>query len=79
MDLLTCYFRYKQMKDVFARLGVEVNQENKKEIDKTIHSIVGVEYKDCSLTWKIIKGHLAEDEEGFMEKLKNASLFNLPT
>jgi hypothetical protein len=31
------------MKEVFTRSGVEVTKENRKEIDRIIHSIVGVE------------------------------------
>ena len=49
---MTCYFRHKQMKSIFKKVGVEITKENKKEIDKLIHSIVGVEYKNCSATWK---------------------------
>ncbi len=69
---MTCYFRHKQMKDVFAKAGVEVTGENRKELDRVIHSIVGVEYKDCSATWRAVKEHLAEDEGAFVEKLREA-------
>lgn len=47
---MTCYFRHKLMKDVFTKAGVEVTKENRQEIDRVIHSLVGVEYKDCSST-----------------------------
>jgi hypothetical protein len=67
---LTCYFRH--MKDVFNRAGIEVTKENKKALDRAIHSYVGVEYKDCSSTWKEVKKKLAEDEESFIAMLKNA-------
>jgi hypothetical protein len=40
------------MKDVFSRAGIEVTKENKKALDRAIHSYVGIEYKDCSSTWK---------------------------
>lgn len=70
--IVTCYFRHKQMKDVFARAGVEVTKENRKEVDRVIHSIVGVEYKNCSATWRAVKERLSEDEGSFIEKLKNA-------
>lgn len=69
---MTCYFRHKLMKDVFTKADVEVTKENRKEIDRVIHSIVGVEYKDCSATWKAVKEHLAEDEGAFVEKLREA-------
>jgi hypothetical protein len=60
------------MKDVFSRAGIEVTKENKKALDRAIHSYVGVEYKDCSSTWKEVKKKLAEDEEDFIAMLKNA-------
>ena len=69
---MTCYFRHKQMKEAFEKAGIEVTKENRKEIDRLIHSIVGVEYKNCSPTWKEVKEHLAENEAAFIEKLKTA-------
>jgi ATP-dependent Zn protease len=72
VDNVTCYFRHNQMKEVFAKAGVEVTKENRKEIDRIIHSIVGVEYKNCSATWKMVKERLSEDEHAFVEKLKSA-------
>jgi hypothetical protein len=70
--IVTCYFRHRQMKDVFARAGVEVTKENRKEIDRVVHSIVGVEYKNCSATWGAVKDYLREDEGTFIAKLRNA-------
>lgn len=58
------------MKDTFNKAGIEVTDENKKEIGKAIHSLVGIEYKDCSLTWKEVKKQLAKDEESFIQRLK---------
>jgi ATP-dependent Zn protease len=58
------------MKDVFDKVGVTVTKENKKDIDKTIHKIVGVEYKNCSATWKEVKKRMAENKEGFVTLLK---------
>ena len=69
---MTCYFRHKQMKDVFEKADIEVTKENRKEIDRVIHAIVGVEYKNCSPTWKAVKEHLAADEDAFIERLKSA-------
>ena len=45
-------------------------KENKQDVDRVIHSIVGVEYKNCSATWKEVKKRIAEDEENF-ETTKN--------
>ncbi|MFW9847543.1 MAG: hypothetical protein ACFFF4_00280 [Candidatus Thorarchaeota archaeon] len=67
---MTCYFRH--MNSIFEEIGVEPTQETKKDIDRAIHKLLGVEYKNCSVTWKEIKKKLAEDEIGFLADLKNA-------
>ena len=67
---MTCYFRHLQQ--VFEKAGLEVTKENKREIDRAIHSIVGVSYKNCSATWKEVKKRLAEGEERFISELKIA-------
>jgi len=33
------------MNHVFDKAGITVTKENKKDVDRAIHSIVGVEYK----------------------------------
>ena len=58
------------MKEVFAKAGVEITKENRKEVDRIIHSIVGIEYKNCSDTWKAVKVKLADDEDAFIRALK---------
>jgi hypothetical protein len=67
---VTCYFRH--LKQVFKKAGIGVTNENKREIDKIIHGILRVEYKDCPATWKEVKKRIAEDEEDFVSKLKEA-------
>ena len=67
---MTCYFRH--MKDIFSEIGVIPTKDNKKEIDKKIHEYLGVEYKNCSQTWKLIKEHRAENPELFIKELKTA-------
>jgi len=67
---MTCYFR--NMKETFDEIGLEVTQENKKEIDRVIHNLVGVKYKDCSSTWREVKKRRSEDEGEFMRALKQA-------
>jgi len=67
---VTCYFRHLQQ--VFEKAGIKVTSENKREIDRLIHSIVGVNYKNCPAAWKEVKKRIAEDEEGFVSKLKEA-------
>ena len=67
---MTCYFRH--LKHVFEKAGIEVTKENKREVDRVIHGIVGVEYKNCPNTWKEVKKRLAENEEDFVSELKKA-------
>jgi hypothetical protein len=66
---MTCYFRH--LKDVFDKAGVTVTKENRQDIDRTIHRIVGIEYKNCPATWKEVKKRVAEDEENFVNTLKS--------
>jgi len=68
--VMTCYFRHIQ--HVFKKAGIEVTSENKREIDRVIHDVVGVEYKNCPAAWREVKKRIAEDEEGFVSKLKEA-------
>jgi hypothetical protein len=50
---LSCYFRH--IGDIFEEAGIEVTPENKKDVDRKIHAIVGVEYKDCPAAWRGVK------------------------
>ena len=65
---MTCYFRHLNV--FFEKAGIQVTKENKKDIDKAIHSIVGIQYKNCSETWKEVKKKIAENEENFVAELK---------
>lgn len=67
---LTCYFRH--ITRLLEEIGVEVTKENKSGIDRQIHELLGVDYKDCSTTWKAVKQRIAEDEAGFVFSLKKA-------
>jgi len=60
------------LKGLFEKTGLVVTKENRKAIDRVIHDIVGVEYKNCSATWRAIKEQLAEDEEQFINTLRHA-------
>lgn len=63
---MSCYLRH--MKDLIEEACVELkDKEDRKAVDKAIHSLVEVEYKDCSSTWKEVK-KLKEDET-FRKKL----------
>jgi hypothetical protein len=67
---MTCYFRHLQ--PIFEKAGIEVTNENKKELDKIIHRIVKVEYKNCPVTWIEVKKLISEDEGSFVSKLRIA-------
>ncbi len=67
---LTCYFRH--LAQVFKKAGIEVTPANRQEIDRIIHNIVGVTYKNCPATWKQVKRHILEDEASFVSMLKDA-------
>ena len=69
---MSCYFRH--LKDVFEEAGIEVDPGNKKDVDRLVHEIVGVEYKDCPKAWRGVK-EMIGDEPGrkeFVKKLKAA-------
>jgi hypothetical protein len=59
------------LNEIFEKAGVTITKENKQDTDRAIHSIVGVEYKNCSATWKEVKKRIAEDEERFVNTLKS--------
>ena len=67
---MTCYFRH--IRDVFEKAGIEVTKENRRDVDKVIHRIVGVEYKNCPAAWREVKKRLAEDREAFATELEDA-------
>ncbi len=67
---MTCYFRH--MQNIFGRAGITVTDGNKRELDRVIHRIVGVGYKNCSAAWREVKRRIAEDEDGFVSELKKA-------
>ena len=67
---MTCYFRH--MNEIFSEIGVEITQENRKKVDQKIHEYLGVEYKNCSETWRLIKERRAENPEQFINELKTA-------
>ena len=60
------------MKNVFTRAGIDITDENKRAVDRAIHDLVGVDYKNCSTTWKEVKQRLEDDEESFVSELKQS-------
>ena len=67
---MTCYFRH--LKQVFEKACIEVTSANRKEIDRIIHNIVGVNYKNCPAAWKQVKSRILENEADFVSTLKDA-------
>jgi hypothetical protein len=70
---MSCYFRH--MKDILEEIGVEVTKKNKKDIDRVIHDLVDVEYKNCSDAWKTVKAQIKGDDASrarFVEQLKSS-------
>ncbi|MFQ5957023.1 MAG: hypothetical protein ACE5KK_04560 [Candidatus Brocadiales bacterium] len=67
---MSCYFRH--IPDILKEAGVKVTAENKREVDHLIHTLVGVDYKNCSSAWKAVKGQRAEEalRVGLIKKLK---------
>ena len=68
---MSCYFRH--MKDVLEEAGIEVTEENKKEIDQVIHQVVNVPYKQCPTAWKRVKEQIKSDDKAkglFIKELK---------
>jgi hypothetical protein len=59
------------MKDVLEEAGIDITKDNKKEIDRIIHGLVDVAYKDCSPTWKNVKEHIKVDEATRDQFIKN--------
>ncbi len=69
-SILTCYFR--QLGDVFKKAGIVVDSENRREIDKIIQHIVGMEGKHCPEIWTEVKKRIKENNSEFAKELKFA-------
>jgi len=69
---MSCYFRH--LHEVFREAGIEVSPGNKKQVDRAIHDIIGVSYKDCPATWRKVKQEILSDEQkrrDFVARLRN--------
>ena len=65
---MSCYFRH--IKDVFAEAEIEVTPANKKEVDRAIHRMVGLEYKNCPVAWKKLKQDFLAGDKGRAELIR---------
>ena len=70
VNSVTCYFRH--LEALLKKAGITVTAQNRQQVDRVIHELVGVDYKDCPATWRQVKERLADDEEGFVLQLKAA-------
>ncbi len=69
---MSCYFRH--LKEVMAEAGIEVTPANRKEVDRVLHEVAGVDYKDCPGAWKNLKLRMANDADraALVKKLRQA-------
>ena len=58
---MSCYFRH--LKEELAEAGITVTPQNKKAVDRAIHGLVEIDYKDCPRTWKAIKARIKSDPQ----------------
>lgn len=56
---MSCYFRH--LKEVMNDAGIEVTPANRTDVDRALHEIVGVAYKDCPSAWKGLKQQMASE------------------
>lgn len=67
---MTCYFRHQN--DLFEEAGITVTKENRKAIDRAVHEVVGVKYKDCPSAWREVEKRIADKaaRAAFVQDLK---------
>jgi hypothetical protein len=68
MVTMSCYLR--RLDDVVEAAGVKLGPDNRKEVDRTIKDLLGLDY--CPDVWKEVKKRLAADEHGFIADLHEA-------
>jgi hypothetical protein len=69
---MSCYLRH--LSDVLKEAGIDLEMVDRKEVDRAIHRMMGVEYKHCPDAWKGVKAELDKDREGFIRRLKQEIL-----
>jgi hypothetical protein len=65
---MSCYLRH--LDDVIIAAGVKTGPGNRKEVDKAIKELLGLD--DCPDVWKEVKKRLAANEHGFISDLHEA-------
>ncbi len=64
---MSCYLRH--LNDVLRDAGIDPERMDRKEVDRAIHRMMGVEHKHCPDAWKGVKAELERDREGFIRRL----------
>ena len=70
---MSCYLWH--VTDVLHQAGISVTRQNRKQIDQSIHQIVGVNYKSCPTAWKRVREEIRGDEQkrrAFASQLRRA-------
>ena len=63
---MSCYLRH--LTEILEEAGVDLKGKAERiAADKAIHQLVGVEYKDCPNTWRMVKQ--LKIDAGFRAKL----------
>lgn len=70
--VMSCYLRH--LDDVIIAAGVKIGPGNRKEVDRTIKELLGLD--DCPAVWNEVKKRLAADEHGFIADLHEAFVMN---
>jgi len=60
----------RHLREILEEPGIKITDAHKKEIDKAIHEIVSVKYKDCSNAWKIVKSRILDGTKSFVADLR---------
>jgi len=70
MRLMTITGYFSHIREVLKKAGIGVTEENKRDLDRVIHGIVGVEHKNCPTAWREVKKRLARNPEAFISELR---------
>lgn len=71
-NTMSCYLRH--LNDVLIEAGIDPDRMDRKQLDRAIHRMMGVEYKHCPDAWKCVKAEIDADREGFVRRLKEVML-----
>ena len=70
---MSCYLRH--LKEIFDEGGIAITPSKRQKIDKAIHKIAGIDYKNCPAVWKLVKEDIKVDGErrrAFIKQLQMA-------